>query len=95
MGKVRKALATQHNTNTRMFKAAPALPQGREETTKEDMENKGHLQTIMYRFMDDTDLQQIYVKSVKMALNKQNSHLPHKHELKPGTEGRSGPRHPD
>lgn len=77
---------------------APALPQGREEITREGMRNKGHLQTPVYRLTDHTDLQQLHVESVKVALNKQtnkNPCLPHKRELRPGTEGRSGPQRPD
>lgn len=45
LGRVREALTMQHNTNTRMSMPVPALPWGREESSKEDMENKGHLQT--------------------------------------------------
>lgn len=37
------------------------------------MENKGHLQSPIYRFMDHTDLQQLHAESVKTALNKQKS----------------------
>lgn len=79
LGKVRKALAMQHATNTRTSMPAPALPQGREESAKEDMENKGHLQTPIYRFMDHTDLQQLHVESIKVALNKQTK-IPASHK---------------
>lgn len=42
-----------------------------EESAKENMENKGHLKTPVYRIMHHTDLQQLRVQSVKEALHKQ------------------------